>query len=525
MESKHIVLKFDQNDFEKFVLKALIELKVVSKKTKNLNLNFDIDYYCRYFIYNDVQIEILAGENDYFEFTATPLPKSFSIRYGCELETCFVLNCKTNEYNDFIAKKLKDRKDEKNYVKKVEKWTDLILFHIKTNLAPYFTKEFLKRFPYAYIMPYHSEDAVYIDLASGEEIFKHKEVDAYKTLQFAQDASVKCGDTDKEDSSLSVHCEIISPILKDISEIRMVYENIISEACNSSNSSAGYHVNVSIVDDSSKTSEPIQIKLTPLILLEIVKRWYPFEKKHYTEYRGQGTEYAINMSEVVDDVDFMQAIYENNDLNRIPESEILLPENKYGVRNLFYLHQINDKYTSLHRKPDTNILEFRVFPSKNKMDLLIDYTKKAIGIIEKSFKYVLDNPEKISYEYNYLDSTYQESDYFNFSLHQYSNYKGSFKTFQKLAKRLNSIDDVILYFKKFTTKVETEETQETTFLFFFKEKHMVKTVNKFKGLIPGDHKYKFKNRFVKQTVRVNYLPNEDFIQVSDYTNKNLEVNN
>jgi hypothetical protein len=167
MEPKTIVLKYDNEDFSKFVLKALTELSVVPKKTKKLNLNFYIDNYTRYFIYNNTQIEIEEGENDFFEFKAIPLPTSFDIRYGCELETCFVLNCKTNEFNNFIAEKIKDKKKESDYEKRVEKWTDLILFHIKTNLVPYFTKEFLKRFPYAYIMPYHSEDAVYIDLSSG----------------------------------------------------------------------------------------------------------------------------------------------------------------------------------------------------------------------------------------------------------------------------------------------------------------------------------------------------------------------
>ena len=515
MEPKTIVLKYNNEDFSKFVLKALIELDVVPKKTKKFNLNFDIDIYTRYFIYNNIQIEILAGENDFFEFKSIPLPTSYDIRYGCELESCFVLNCKTNEYNNFIAEKIKDKKKETDYEKRVEKWTDLILFHIKTNLAPYFTKEFLKRFPYAYIMPYHSEDAVYIDLASGEEIFKHKEVDDYKTLQFAQDASVKCGDTDPNDTSLSVHCEIISPILKDISEIKLIYENIISEACNSSNSSAGYHVNVSIVDEKGS-----QVELTPNILLEIVKRWYPFEKKHYAEYRGQGTEYAINMSEIVDDVEFMQVIYKKIDKSKIEESEILVPDSKYGLRNLFYLNKINDKYTSLHRKPNTNILEFRVFPSKNKMVLLLDYTKKAIGIIEKSIKYVLDNSDKISYEYNYLDYIYNESPYFNFNLYNYD-YKGSFKIFQKLVKRLNGIDDALQVFEKFTTKIEIEEEQITTFLFFFTEKRMVKIAKKIKGLVPGDHKYKFKTKFFKKTMKINYLPEKDFIEIRDFSKKFL----
>jgi hypothetical protein len=529
MESKNIALKWEEGDFSNFAQGALVQLGVISKKGKKEKLDITPEY--KYFIYKNNQIEIKEGENNFYEFIVTPLPTSYSIRYGCELETCFVLNCNTNEFNDFIAKQIKEKKEAKGWENKLTKWKDLILFHIQTNLVPYFSKEFLKRFPYAYIMSYHGEEATYIDLASGEEIFKYKEVDAYKTIQFAQDASVKCGDTDQEDTSLSVHCEIISPILKDISEIKLIYENIISEACNSSNSSAGYHVNVSIVDQEDR-----QVKLTPVFLYEICKRWYPFEKKHYTEYRGQGSYYAINMSEVVDDVDFMKTIYkfkespknidkistiqkvgsEEVQMKPISDDEILGPETKPGIRNLYYMYQINDKFTSLHRKPNTNILEFRVFPSKNKMDLLIDYTKKAIKIIENSVKHVLENPKKVSQEYNDLVSKYEESPYFNFSLYEYNDYRGSFKIFQKLAKRLNNIENVMAYFKKFSTEITTEEIQETTFLFFFKEKNTIKVTKKVKGLIPGDHIYTFENKFTKQTLHVKYLPEEDFIEMDGF---------
>lgn len=528
MESKNISLKWNQKDFPKFVLEALIKLNAASKKTKNLNLGLDfvITEDSRYFIYKGVQIEINPGENDFYEFIATPLPTSYEIRFGCELETCFVLNCKTQSFNDFISNSIKETKENKKREEKREQWKDLILFHIKTNLAPYFSKEFLKRFPYAYIMPYHAEEAVYIDLATVEEIFKSRTVDAYKTLQFAQDVSVRCGDTNFSDTSLTVHCEIISPILKDISEIKLIYENIISEDCNSSNSSAGYHVNVSLVDTSDKSKDSKQIKLTPGFLYEICKRWYPFEKKHYTEYRGQGSFYAANMSKITDDVELMQILYEYQEgvseeiskkqisgsekikMNPINKGEILSPENKPGLRNLFYMYRINDKFTSLHRKPNTNILEFRVFPSKTKMDLLIDYTKKAINLIKKSVNYVLENPEKITQEYDSLITRYRESDYFDMDVDEY-NYKGSFKIYNKLLKYLTN-EDVFEYFADFTTKIEVEEEQETTFLFFFKEKNIVKTKKKIKGLIEGNHKYK--NSYIK--VRINYIPEEDFIEFS-----------
>jgi len=532
MDSKSISLKWDQLNFSNFVLEALIKLGLTSKKTKKLNLNLDLNKYSRYFIYKEFQIEINPGDNEFYEFIATPLPNSYEIRFGCELETCFVLNCKSQKYNDFIEEKIIEIRDNKDYEKKKEQWKDLILFHIKTNLTPYFTKEFLKRFPYAYIMSYHAKNAVYIDLATGEEIFKNKEVDDYKTLQFAQDASVECGDTDKDDNTLSVHCEIISPILKDISDIKLIYENIISEDCNSSNSSSGYHVNVSLVDPETKDFK--QIKLTPGFLYEICKRWYSFEKKHYNEYRGQGSFYAANISKNSDDVELMQILYEYQEnitdkiskkqvagsekveMNHISKDEIFSPENKPGLRNLFYMNQINNKLRSLHSKiANRNILEFRVFPSKNEMNLLIDYTRKSINLIKNSTKYFLENPDKVVNEYNSLVSRYKESKYFNITLKDLYNYKGSFKNFDKLFKF--KLDIYALdFFSDFTTTLDIEEEQETTFLFFFKQKNIIKRKQIIKGIIEGYHNYILPRNNLKLFVNINYIPEEDFIELSDY---------
>jgi hypothetical protein len=120
----------------------------------------------------------------------------------------------------------------------------------------------------------------------------------------------------------------------------------------------------------------------------------------------------------------------------------------------------------------------------------------------------LENPEKITQEYNYLVTRYRESDYFDMDVDEY-NYKGSFKTYNKLLKYLTD-RDAFEYFANFTTKIEVEEEQETTFLFFFKEKNIVKMKKKIKGLIEGNHKYK--NSYIK--VRINYIPEEDFIEFS-----------
>jgi hypothetical protein len=513
METKTVIKKWDseKDSFQKFVTSVLKDQKVITKKTKIPYLNESTEY----FITEEFQVTLVQGENNFYEFEFNPLPLAFDLKYGCELETCFVLNCNVDQFNDFLAKKIKEKKDEENYMEKRKKWEELIMFHIKNNLVPYFSKEFLKRFPYAYIMAYHSQQAIYIDLATGEEIFKSKEVDDYKSIQFAQDASVECGDTNFQDTSLTVHCEIISPILNDLQEIKLIYENLISEDCNSSNSSAGYHVNVSIVDKNEKGSknEPKTIKLTPGILFEICKQWYPFEKKHYTEYRGQGTVYAKNLSQIADDTDLMKVFYETKDKTEMKDDDIVVSDKKYGLRNLFYMYQIYDKYTSLHIKPEHNVLEFRVFPSKNKMDLLIDYTKKALSIIRKSMQNVIENYEEISYNYNYLLSKYQPTDYIDFNKYKF---KGSLRIYKKLVKMFEDEDDFSIFFKRFSTNIESEELQTTTFLFFFKETNSVKTIKTISGLTVGIHEYFWNGKVTKQTLNVTYLPDEDFIEVSDF---------
>jgi hypothetical protein len=497
--SKTIALKRNIDEtFHQFITRALQELKIISKRIKSIDVTY-LNEETTYFIYNGNQIFLEKAENNFYEIQVTPLPSSFDIRYGCELETCFVLNCSTNEFDEYIVKKLKEKKEEKNYGKKLKDWKELIIFHLQKNLVPKFSKEFIKRFPYAYIMSYHNKEALYIDLKSGEVIYDSKKVDNYNSLQFAQDASVKCGDSNKNDTSLTVHCEIISPILNDISEIKLIYENIISETCNLSNDSAGFHVNVSIVE---KNKEQTPIKLTPGILFEICKQWYPFEKKHYTEYRGQGSSYAKNISEMVDDTEFMKIIYEKKDGTPIEDSDILIPENKYGLRTLFAMKRIETKFTSLHLKKKIDVLEFRVFPSKNKMKELIDYTKKAISIIKKSMKNFLENYNDISYEYNSLISNYKETKYTKF---KWFNFKGPLSYYKKLNLVLDNNENPLEMFRNYETKIDTP------FLFFFTTKEKVK------GIQIGEYDYTYTDEdYYMEKIHIKYLPEENLIEISDY---------
>lgn len=425
------------------------------------------------------------------------LPTSFAILYGCELETCFVLDCSTDEFNDQIIQSLKKIKESMNKDEKFNTWKDLIIFHIKTNLIPNFSKKFINRFPYAYIMGSHTKHGTYIDLKNGKILHTIKKIDNYNTIRFSQDLSVKCGDNKKEKDSLTVHCEIISPILQDISEIKLIYENIISETCNISNNSAGFHVNVSIVDTSN--IKKTQIKLTLGILFEICKEWYLFEKKHYIEYRGEGSVYAKNISKMVNDTEFMKIIYEKKDGSFIEDSEILIPENEYGLRTLFAMEIINKKNTSLHVKREINVLEFRIFPSKNNIKELIDYTKKSISIVKKSMKNFIENYDIIYSEYNLLTSIYKKSKYFYFDP---NNFEGPLSYYKKLNQVFYNRKDPLENFNEFETIIDKN------FLLFFTEKE------KMKGLQVGEHNYtSIDYNGNKKFFRIKYLPEEDVIQI------------
>jgi hypothetical protein len=298
-----------------------------SKYFKDLNVNLNSEYYINSFVTpNTYDVKIVKAQNNYYEFIVQKIPESFNLLFGCELETCMNLDCSTDAYNDFIKSELNFLKNTdietfnyRNYMAKFFKWQNMILFHLQINIISYLTPAFLKRFKYAYIMSYHAKNAFYIDLSNGNKISSFKKVDEYKTLQFAQDISVKCGDSNPEDNNLSVHCEIISPILNNLSELKLLYDNIISKTCNYSNSSTGFHVNISIVDENK-----VPFKYNPFFEMELFKHWYKFEEAHYEEYRGNGTIFAQRLGNYVKDNEIINSVYvkKSDDSSLIEEEEV-----------------------------------------------------------------------------------------------------------------------------------------------------------------------------------------------------------
>lgn len=500
----------ENQSYEKYLVESLKELKVLPKSVKKFPQEFDEDH--DYYIVNHQQITLREGDNDYKEFRVNPVPEDFSIRYGCELETCFVLNCSMKK----VEKDIREIFVEKNQTGKVfwRDWEKLILYHIRVNLVPTFTKKFLEKFRYAYIMGYHQEEAIFVDLKTGLQIFDSKKVDTYKTLQFAQDASVKCGDSDPDNESLTVHCEIISPILEDITDIKLIYENLISQICNESNESSGFHVNVSAADSKGK-----EIELTPGLLFEICHQWYPYEKKNYPDLRGDNNHYAVNMSLLVDNLDLVNYFYKRHDGKRITKEELFVPEKSYGLRNLIYMDEIEGKYHSLHLKPNSNILEFRVFPSSSDMSILLKYVKDALKIIEKAFTNFIKDPEKIAKEYFRVRTPYYRDKYFKSFF-----YKGSYQIYKQLMKYDAEFPNFEEYLKDFDTEIIIEkEVTESYFLFFTQKKTIQQKITQ-KGLQEGFHKYNKKislnnrGKYREESMQVEYKPQEDYIRVFNYDN-------
>jgi hypothetical protein len=208
-------------------------------------------------------------------------------------------------------------------------------------------------------MTYHdyAEAAFYIDLATGGKISSAKPLDEYKTLQFSQDASLRCGDHKDGLDDMSIHCEIVSPILNNLSELKLLYDNIISKTCNYSNSSTGFHVNISMVD---QDKVPFKIN-NPIFEIELFKNWYKFEEDHYEEYRGkEGSYYAKRLGNYVKDNTLVNTLYskKSEDSSLIKDTSSLISEEEvlsdYGLKELIFMEKTKEKTHSIYKKEDSN---------------------------------------------------------------------------------------------------------------------------------------------------------------------------
>ncbi len=374
----------DKVGFEQFVVNSLKESGIkknlpMAKKLQDI-VNPDFDNVL-YIDGNEVYFEKVKNEEGpaYYLFKINKLPEKVNVRFGCELETCFILNCSTGEAGVEEAQK---------YKPKGNTWDEGVIYHLRTNIIPYLSDEFKKRFTYAFVKGYHAEEGNYLDLRNGNLVSDSIASDEYKTLRFEPDSSIKC---DEVAGQVPYPCEIISPILSSIKEIELLYKGLrIDESCAQSNKSMGFHVNVSGVDENGK-----MIELTRGMQTELLYGWLPYEKKNYRALRGEGSGYAAKLEDVVnskDNMEFVDAFIKNKNGEEINNYEYFAP---YGL-NIWYTRRfINEyKFLSMTHWKKNNVIEFRVFPSKNNLSLLLNYAKDAMKVFQSSIQSYLDTPEK-----------------------------------------------------------------------------------------------------------------------------------
>jgi hypothetical protein len=143
-------------------------------------------------------------------------------------------------------------------------------------------------------------------MRNGNIVSKNLKDEGYRTLIFEPDGSIKCDKTQSKDEvgnvydSIPVPCEIVTPVLSSIEDLRILYEGLLPKhndfPCNQSNPSMGFHVNVSAVDEKGKI-----VELTRGMFAELIYDWLPYEKKNYKSLRGEGSVYAKKIQDYIND--------------------------------------------------------------------------------------------------------------------------------------------------------------------------------------------------------------------------------
>lgn len=362
--------------FEKFVSEAIGCDNLKEEDLKDIiNPDFDNVLFCPKSSKNvkGYEIDIKRLSETYYSVSKSKVPKKIDIRFGCEFETCFILNC---------------RSEDSEKLKEIFSWEELVYYHIKYNIVPYLSEEFLNLFRYAIILDsYHNAKGTYIDLKNGNVLGYLKE-ENYRALIFEPDGSIQC---DVINGQVTVSCEIVTPVLQSIEELRILYEGVIPQSvtCNQSNKTMGFHVNVSAVDDKGEL-----VKLTNGMLSELIYSWLPYERKHYKTFRGEGSTYAQKIFDYLNNSDYLA--FQNKNILSVYGEELKDYDmfQTYGLGLKHIIKLINSaKMLSMTHHKNNNVVEFRIFNSNTDIKKLLSYTQDAITVFEGAIQKYCNHPE------------------------------------------------------------------------------------------------------------------------------------
>jgi len=286
------------------------------------------------------------------------------------------------------------------------------------------SKEFIKKFPKLQIATKPKSGFVNYEYdLTKKEFYEIDEVNTYEHIVFTRDSSLKCGDTVHLDEnkrknpkeklygkfeSESFHCEIITPILNDISDLKILYQNLFDRLCFRNNSSTALHINISMV---SKDKQ-IPIYWSQGFIDCFLDTYEEYEKENYKIFRPNGSIYAKEISNYAKN-------YTYKDIQRILpyETKEYINEN-FTEGEKFYkcFIDLSEKYNSFHIKNPV-IGEFRLFPSEDNYEQILKYVFDTYEIIEeaindyyKHHKIVIDELQE---KYLKLEVDYSDLEYYN----------------------------------------------------------------------------------------------------------------
>lgn len=270
----------------------------------------------------------------------------FEPRFGVELEICIKLNnecCNGYGFNpDLILE---------------SSWFDLFQHYTKTylkNANPDVLNRMREKYGYVTISATSKYGYSHIlDLTTFEISKSKSEKSDYTKPLFTRDTSVRCGDRSDIDKNApeydTFHFEFVTPILSSLEDLQLLFEfiGLYKRGCFISNSSAGYHVNMSLIN--TETNKPLNLYQT-----YFDRYFYPlyseFEKEWYLKVRHDYSNYAKPLSK-----------YETPYKNTV------------------------DKYSAVHRK-SPYLYEMRLFGSNSDPDVLMKYTEMSLNLLTDAYK-------------------------------------------------------------------------------------------------------------------------------------------
>jgi hypothetical protein len=293
-----------------------------------------------YFLFSNVNVR-----NNVSQVHKLVNPSDVIVKFGVELEICVKLNslCMNK-----AAENIRDKS-----------WIELFQLYASSMFPKYkHVDKIREKYGYVYVTTAEKYGYSYIFDLTDFTFKEQKGKIAYDRPFFTIDRSVQCGDYLEEYSINSnniekirdtFHIEFVSPILDSMEDLKELLEfvGLYRPECFVSNSSAGYHVNISLANKS--TGEPINITRDFFKI-----GFYPLYKEWEKDMQTHSNEYAYRLLNI-----------ESN-------------------KNNVYERTAANKYVAVYRK-SPYLYEFRIFGSNESIDVLIDYTKTATEMMMKAY--------------------------------------------------------------------------------------------------------------------------------------------